>query len=463
MRRIAPVAGFILIFALSGCSSLRNYTLQTAPARLSVSQGDFQKALAMFPEELTTGKDEILFRLERGMLLQCLGLFEQSSAEFESAASKAREYKEKAVISASQTASQAGTLLINEQIMPYEGHDFEIIMLHALNAMNYLMRGDLEGARVEVRRSYERQKQLSERHEKELDEARKEPRAAAWERSFELSDPQAYMTLKEKASGVWSVYHNAFASYISALVYELGGEPDEAYIDLKNAYKAYPSCPAIRKDLVRLSRKLGFRQDQQNWEEKFGPTMKMPKDGIDVFVVFSYGNAPSKVPLNIPIPTSHGFVFASLPVYRFNPSSIWGGRVTAAGMDEETSTVFDVDAVAARSLMDDFPVIFVKQIARSYLKAQATSRLAKDHGAGGALLGTLFAAVTEHADLRAWSMLPKEIQVARLFVPKTALELSISSLPAGGSATVQIPRGASHMVVYVRAAQNGLVTYTNSF
>lgn len=451
------------MFVISGCSSLQNYTLKTAPAKVSVSRGDFQGALTVFPEDSAQGKDEILIRLERGMILQNLGLFEQSSAELELAVGKIRENDDKAVISAGRAANQVGTFLINEQFMPYEGYDFEIILLHSLNAMNYIMRGDLEGARVEVRRSYEWQKRLSEKHEKALQEAHKEVHSSDWERSFEQADSQAYENLKEKAGGVYGVYHNAFASYISALVYELGGESDEAYIDLKDAFKAYPSCLSIQKDLVRLSRKIGFREDQENWEKMFGSSTKIPKENIDVFVVFSYGLSPSKVQLKLPIPISEGFVFAALPIYQFNPSAIHGGRVASGGMDEDTSTVFDVDAVAARNLLDDFPIIFVKQIARSYLKAKATSQLSKEHGSGGAILGILYSAITEQADLRSWSMLPKQIHVARLFVPKTAQEISISSLPAGGSTNVQIPKGASHVIVYCRSTDNGLFTYTKSF
>ena len=176
------------MFVISGCSSLQNYTLKTAPAKVSVSRGDFQGALTVFPEDSAQGKDEILIRLERGMILQNLGLFEQSSAELELAVGKIRENEDKAVISAGRAANQVGTLIINEQFMPYEGYDFEIILLHALNAMNYLMRGDLEGARVEVRRSYEWQKRLSEKHEKALEEAHNEAHSSDWERSFEQAD-----------------------------------------------------------------------------------------------------------------------------------------------------------------------------------------------------------------------------------------------------------------------------------
>jgi hypothetical protein len=451
------------MLAISGCSSLQNYTHKVAPARASIMAGNFQGALETFPEESAEGKDEVLIRLERGIILQDLGEFAQSSVEFEKAAAKRKDIDDKAVISASKTASQVGTLLINEQIMPYEGEDFEIILLHALNAMNYLMKGDLEGARVEVRKSYERQTQLSENHEKELQEAQKDTHSADWENSFTKADRQGYDGLKEKAGGVYGVYHNAFASYISALVYELGGESDDAYIDIKKAFDAYPSCPSLQRDLIRLSRKIGFRQDQELWEKKFGKAMKTEKDAIDVFVVFSYGLAPYKVPLTLPIPTAHGFVFASLPIYQFSPSIIHGGRVTTGNMSEETSTVFDVDAVAARNLLDDFPIIFTKQIVRSYLKATMTSRLAKDHGIGGAIFGTLFSVITERADLRAWSMLPKQIQVARLFVPKSTKDISIEYVPGQASSTVQIPQGASHVIVYCRATENGLAIYTKSF
>jgi len=463
MQRIMPILGLCFVFAVLGCASLQNYTLKVEPARTSIMQGNFEGALNAFPEKEAKGKDEILLRLERAMILQDLGRFDQSSAEFDKAFARFRENQDKAVISASGTVSEAGTLLINEQVMPYEGQDFEIILLHALDAVNYLMRGDLEGARVEVRKSYEQQDQLLEKHEGELRKAQSDNRSSEWEQSFDRADRRGYEQLKEKASTVVSLYENAFASYISALVYELGGEYDDAYIDLKKAYQAYPTCRSLQRDLVRLSKKTGFREDRAMWEERFGKFKAGPKEGTDVFVIFSYGLAPYKVPVTFPIPTSHGFVFASLPVYEFSRSPIHGGLVVSDGISEDTSTVFDVDAVAARNLLDDFPILFVKQIARSYIKAKATSQLSHRQGDIGAIIGTLFSAVTERADLRAWSTLPKQIQVARLFVPRSSTEISLEALPAGGISVVEIPRGASHVIIYCRATENGLATYTKSF
>ncbi len=452
----SAILGLALILVCCGCSSLQNYTLRSAPARASAASGDYQTALSVFPDSDARGANEILIRLERAMILQDMGRFEESSREFEMASDRITEHEEKAVISASQTFAQAGTLLINEQVMTYEGEDFETIMLHTLNILNYLMLGDLEGARVEVRRAYSRQKALREKHEKELAQASQQSDSAGWEQSLESGDSQGYARLKERAATVRSVYQNAFASYLSALVYELHGELDEAYIDVKDAHRANPEALGIRADLVRLSRVLGYRDDAQRWEGMFGRQALPPRDAVDVFVVFSHGQAPVREPVTLPIPIRGGMVFASLPVYRFIPSGVSGAVVSAGDERMETSTVCDVDAMAARNLLDRFPLLFAKQVARSYLKARSVSAMERHHGAAGALLGVLFSAVTEQADLRTWSMLPKQVQTARLFVPPHTPAVTLHAAPGGPQATVPIPAGARHLLVYCRSTDAGL-------
>jgi uncharacterized protein len=465
MKRILKlsVAGLSLLLATHGCSSLQNYTHKTAPARMEISNGDFHEALAVFPEKSAKGKDEVLIRLERGMILQDMGQFKQSSLEFEQSDKKIKQFEDRAVISAGKTASEAGTLLVNEQVMPYEGKDFEKILLHAYDAVNYLMMGNLVDSRVEVRNAYAQQEVLSEKHAKQLDKAEQEAGAQDWQRSFEQADRQGYERLREKAGSVYSVYHNAFASYISSLVYELNGETDEAYIDLKKAIVASPGSRSIRMDLIRLARKLNYKDDVAQWETRFGPGENIPKQSVDVFVIFSYGLAPYKQALSFPIPIHRGLVFASLPIYQFTPSGISSGEIASDGVSVRSSSVYDTDAVASRNLLDDFPIIFVKQVARSYLKASATGELGKRHGDWGYILGSLYSFVTERADLRTWSSLPKDIQVARAFVPQSAKEISIRALPSGPSASVPIPSGASHVIVLCRADEAGLTIHTKAY
>jgi len=453
----------MVFFLITGCAALSDYSRLTRVSRISISQGDFNNALTVFPERSAKGGNEVLIRMERGVLLQALGEYENSAREFEQAKKKIRFFEDKAVISATRTTAQAGSLIINEQVQPYEGEDFEKILIHGLDAVNYLMLGDLEGARVEIRNAYTRQKELYEKHARELEKAKKN-RENDWERSFQDADPGGYDRLQREARSVSSIYQNAFAYYISALVYELVDEPDEAYIDLKKAIDAAPDSRSIHRDLIRLSKELNFREDTQMWESRYGKGESITGDMVDVFVIFELGLAPYKEAVAIPILLSEGgFVSASMPVYRFTPTSLSSGSIVYDGHSQETSVVSDTDAIAARNLLDKFPVLFAKQIARTYLKARATNQLSKDYGAWGALGGTLASVITEQADLRTWSSLPKEIQVARVFVPGQTTNVTIRSIPGAYEEKVDIPEGARHLIVLCRATNAGLSIHTRVY
>jgi len=401
--------------------------------------------------------------MERGTLLQAMGNFKDSSVEFEAAVAAIAASERRAVISVSQTAAGAASLIINEKTLPYEGADFEKVFIHTYNALNYLMLKDLDGARVEIKNAYDRQQELHDKHYRELEQARKEARASDWEALLRQTEPGTYERLAQSAQGVRSIYQNAFAYYISALVYELHQETDEAYIDLKKAYDAAPDCRFIQRDLKRLSKSLQYGDDFERWKTLFGPPDRAPQDGIDIFVIFEAGLAPYKEQLTIPIPTAGGLFSAAFPVYRFSPMSALAGRVTCGERSETTCLVSDTDAIAARTLLDRFPILFAKQIARTTLKAAATHQIDQQRGSGTAFLANIIALITEQADLRTWSTLPKQVQVARLMAPPTARQVDIAPLPAGSGARIAIPEGAKHLIILARAPDGVLTIQSQAY
>lgn len=460
------VLGFLALscaLALGGCASLENYTLRAAPARQYVAAGDFQRAAEVFPERSARGRNEVLIRLERGMLLHEQGRFKESFDELDLAWRRMKEYEERAVVSVSKTAAFAGTLAVNEQFSPYTGEDHEKVMLHAINAVNFLMLGDLEAARVEVLRAYAVQRELSERHPPQAPDAQGGEAGATWEDSLRRADAEGYRTVSAKAAQVMSPYHNAYASIVSALVYELTGEPGEAYIELKKAYEAFPASDYLANELLRLSAVLGYVEDRRAWELRFGRKAPPVETGVSVVVFFSHGLGPTKEPVTLPIPLKNGVVFASLPVYRFTPSAVSHARVSVGGRSTVTSPILDIDAVAARTLMDTFPGLFAKQVARSFLKARAVSGMAHDRNGLGAFFGTLLAAATEQADLRTWSTLPKQIQASRIFVPAGERQVQVEAFPTGYRAAVEIPPGARCLVVVCRHTDAGLSVHSKSY
>ncbi len=458
------LVSLLFLLLTTGCAGLISYARMSDQARWSVSQGNFADALAVFPEKPARGRNGVLLRLERGMILQMMGRYDESAREFEEATAGIREYEDRATISASWTAFQLGSLLMNEQVQPYEGEDFEKILVHAFDAVNYLMKGDIEGSRIEIRNAYQRQNELYEKHEKELRKSAGESRGASWEESFRHGGGGRYEDVREKASRAQSVYQNAFAYYISSLVYELGGENDEAYIDLKKGIQAAPWAKGMQKDLIRLSRKLGLPEDTARWQSEYGELARGYGQGVDVFVIFTFGVAPVKEELSLPIPLSEGgLAVASFPVYRFVPSETGSADLHYDGQHVESSLVFDTDATAARNLLDKYPILFVKQVVRSYIKAQLTNRLSREYHALGAVTGTVASLITEHADLRTWSTLPKEIQVARSFVPEGTRQVTIESIPRRHRDVVTIPEGTRHLIVLVRDTDAGLSLRTKAY
>ncbi len=444
---------FVVIIAVTipACATLQSYEKRASLARYYVNTGQYPDALSCFPEYNNGGKNEVLFCLERGTLLQATGKYSMSTREFEKAIHMMRYFENKAYISASRTAAQAGSLIVNEQIMPYTGEDFEKILVHALDAVNYLMLGDIDNARVEIRNVYTREKELYKKHQKEIENARRELQNVSWRNAFTRADPRDLNLLRRKAAHIVSVYQNAFAYYLSSFVYELNGEPDEAYIDLKNALRAEPWSMQIGKDLVRLSTELKYYDDLETWKERFGEFALPSEDSVDVLVILELGLGPEKQEAKIPIPLKRGgFTFASLPVYTFVPSLIKGARIDFDTRELRTTTLMNIDATAARDLMDRFPILFAKQVIRSYIKARATDELTRKYGALGAISGSVATAITERADLRSWSTLPKKIQVARIYVPTSQRKILISTIPARFSRYITIPREAKHVVVLCR-------------
>jgi uncharacterized protein len=468
MKKICYVVLYLILFGvLGGCAAFSNYTKNTEKARAGISQGNFQQALKVFPESSAKGGNEILIRLERGTLLQATGDFQFSTKEFELAAHLIADQENKAVISASKTASQAASLLVNEKVIPYEGQDFEKVMVHTLDALNYLMVGNTEDARVEIRNSYRIQQDLYNSHYKDIEKAKKDSQGVNYEDSFKSSSSDSYNRMKQTASSVVSVYQNAFAYYISSLVYELNGEEDEAYIDLKKALLSAPNCTAIQKDLVRMSRDLGYRDDLDKWQNQFGKNAPFPKDSVDIFIVFELGQAPvrEQFKLVLPIPTV-GLVSVAVPVYVYVPSLVTGGYVSSNGRSDGTSIVSDTDAIASRNLLDDYPILLAKQAVRAAIKGTATREAGKQYGGWAQLAAGIAFAITEQADLRTWSTLPKQIHIARLFVPKGTSELTVTALPGipgKFSETVQIPQNARHLVVLARASDINITVSSKSF
>jgi hypothetical protein len=278
---------------------------------------------------------------------------------------------------------------------------------------------------VEIRQSYTVQKVSREENEKRIQETRNEASrhqinsAGVSGRVSQVYDDQSALLAK-----AGNTYQNLFNYYLSGLVYEMGGEISDAYLDAKTIHSLNPDFLPTRADLLRYSRMLGLRDDYDRWRQRFGPEVPdaLPAGHGSVILLFECGLAPVKeqIKFTVPIPLRDRMTAAtiSIPKYKERPNPIKAAQLvigsSAAGV---TQPLMDVDATAVRALWDQALGIALRELIRvSARVVLAAEQEHKGHdlaSAGILLLGS----VIEQADLRCWISLPQNFQALRVAAP----------------------------------------------
>src|SRR5690606_27170065 len=204
------------------------------------------------------GGENALFLLDRSMILQQLEKYELSSRDLR-VADKSID-----LLDLSRNATDdIGRYLFSDETGPYKAPAYEKLLINTLNMVNYLVRGDLSGARVEARRLAVMQRYLST-HE---DERRA------------LLGP---------------------GSYLAGFTLAKRGRGDEAlrYYDEALAYAEYPSRAG---PVQRLLASGGYRSPRLAKVASAASAEEPSADSAELLVIVSYGRVPHKVAQRVPI------------------------------------------------------------------------------------------------------------------------------------------------------------------
>ncbi|MDR2151799.1 MAG: hypothetical protein LBO72_03165 [Helicobacteraceae bacterium] len=346
--------------------------------------GNSQAALKTLESKPPPDRDMVVFELNRAMILQDLGRYEDSAESFETAKKLFTEYD------AISVSEQGASLLINDGAIAYKGADFERVLTSFYAAINYLLKGDLYGARVEIMQGDER--------------------------------------LKAIDSGAYE--DDAALRYLSGAVFEALGENGDALVSYRQAYRVYKEGyfgvgvpDYLKNDLLRLSKRLSVTQEHEQYKSEFGLSGDFGAIGAnqgELIVILSGGFAPIKRADEIMVSSSVGLIGVSLPHYETRPFAAppWF-------LIDDTQTSFDlienVSAIALETLKNDMPAITARAIARIVAKkgaevaAAAVAGGGKNDGAAAVagLIMSIFNLATEVADTRGWYILPDRVYIAR--------------------------------------------------
>ncbi|HEX6273738.1 MAG TPA: hypothetical protein VFZ53_11885 [Polyangiaceae bacterium] len=431
-------------FAVIGCAS---HSDKTKAFRTALDAGQPKKALEEVNDMLDvdsakelpkeTSGDNALLLLDRGMVLQSIDEYKLSSRDLQTSD------KQIEVLDFSRNAvHDIGKYLFSDDVGPYKAPAYEKLMINTMNMVNYLARGDLQGARIEARRLAVMQKFLAD------------------------SEGQGKGLL-------------GFGSYLAGFTYEKSGKPDEAlrYYDEALAYGDYPS---LHEPIRRLSRDSGYRSPRirkiLGESEGAAPAVDGPPaapadappadDSAELFVVVGYGRVPEKIAKRIPI----GLALTYATLWMSPANAATANRLAAQGLvtwinypelakprgtyDVPTVALdgqwvqlegaLAVDLEAKRAWEDARGAVVASAITRMIARVVAGEALrqsAKDSTVGALLsLGTQAALVAaDTPDTRSWATLPARIALARVRLKPGEHRVILTSRGVQRTRAVTIP------------------------
>jgi hypothetical protein len=387
--------------ALAGCATFSD-TIQSTERSLALQQP--KAALSEYEKLKPSAADRVLYLMNTGMLERMCGDYDASTRTLESTKAQIEQLR------ALSLREQALSVTVNDATKAFTGEDYERVMVNNYLALNYLERGQLDAARVEAL--------------------------------------QVDVLLREKqqrTSRDNPYSEDAFARYLSGIVYEDEGEWSDAMIAYRKAYEAYKkqlkafgvAMPeTLKHDLIRLADRMGIADEAKRYREEFKIDETMSEADLlergEIIYMVHAGLAPLKreKAITAPNPATGRIIRVAVPQYHSRAQPFGYANLSADSGSAKTSRVENIDAIAVRTLESEMPAITARTIARAVAKDTLASAASNsgNNSSGGALFGlavNLAGVFTERADTRSWFTLPGEIHLARLALPPGEYTLKV--------------------------------------
>ena len=272
--RPASLTGLLLAgLLLGGCASrwqdlFVSYSDQMVPLRNQLLLGHAAEALPKVRESTPGDDTYVLDQLERGRIAWLAGQDAISKQGFAAADSRLAWEESQAKYRLSQGLAQAGSLLTNDQTMAYRAPDYERTMLHHYLALNYLQRGDAEGALVEVRRANQVQERALKARADEVRKAKEKSEESEAEGEMRQLMSRGAPELDRLIGRVKNGFQNAYTFYFSGVLYEAAGDLNDAWVDYQRGYQIAPDNQSLQDALLRLARLRGSPEELKETEQR---------------------------------------------------------------------------------------------------------------------------------------------------------------------------------------------------
>ena len=407
MKTVQPKVLFCLLGALvpSLCAAgvMRQYNDELTQTIALVQSGAIAQAVAQIEKTNEGPEKDLLYFFEKGELLSIGGDYTASRDTWLKSDEIVQAWENDFRLNSAQLFGNIGSYLISDKTRRYDGQDYEKVLLSTRLTLNHILLGNFALARIEMKKTYEREKLIEAFREQEYDalkvESEKQETGSVTQLDgypmAELDTPE----VRELKNG----YQNAFAHYLAGYFFEATNEPSLAEPGYRNALQLAPGKALIQNALNGIGKK------QINPEQ------------TDVLFVVETGFAPRIESLNIPIPIPRkdGVVVVplSFPVIKSSSSVLVPPSIAVAGQQLPVETLTNTDTMARRLLKDQMPGIILRTVIRATLKSVVQEQANKAHWLAG-LIANVITVGSEQADDRCWRSLPERISIARTTLPQ---------------------------------------------
>ncbi|MCL1972199.1 MAG: hypothetical protein FWG57_04335 [Endomicrobia bacterium] len=421
--RVLPI--LLLSALLGGCASGMNGYYAKLQEKLDA--GEFEAA-AKFVDGSRRKygrKNVLLFYYDSGFVNHLAENYERSTRSFESAKVRFDELNQRSI-----TAGVA-SMFFNDSTIPYQGEDFERAHVNVFGALNFIGRLDPQGALIEAR-------QIN-----------------ALFRMF-------------AAEGRFRNLYNddGFIRYLMGLVYENGGEINDAHISYMLALRAYRngivslSPPQdLINDAYTTALMLGMRDRAEEIKRDFPSARRavIPSGHGELIIINYNGMIPRKVENvlefalfdiwpyvnQVQVSTDEQrdferarsvaisafadtYIRVSFPRLERIPNRVKSFSVTGGqSLRVHSYEAQDLAEIAEKILKDNIVQIYAKTLARAAVKHVLGRNVSKAVGkqtneTWGVLTQiffNIFNSWTSVADTRSWRTLPENILMARIYLP----------------------------------------------
>jgi len=411
--------------------------------------------------EKKSDPSKLLQSLQAAAALRYAQQYQQSSAMFDECEEIIKHHNEQ--VMAIGVAANIGATLVNDAVLDFRGAEYDGIMVNTYKAINFWQMGDKDLARVEFNRALDRQRRAKELFAAEIEKQKEEltkkqekenKKAQAENKNVpkmnidkNVNNPEIDKILREKYSNLYAFksypdFINPFTTYVAGLFFMSEGDYSKAATLLKEAYGMVEGNPVVSDDFASAEKMLDGQKDCKNY----------------TWVIFENGLCPVKEEFRVDLPIllftdKVKYTGIALPKLNLREQAYVHLVLKNSGKTVcQTSMLASMDRVVQTEFKKRYPTIVSRAVVSALIKTYGQYLAQKKYGDLGGFAVALYQAATTSADIRMWTALPKEFQLAKVKTPKDGI-LYIET-PAGDTISVEVPKN-NNSLVYVKIPTYG--------